>query len=191
MRRKLPEIIIALVLTAIICIAGSAIAQGPREAVKYLETHDGDTITVIIDGHMERVRLIGIDCPELDQEWGMEAGEFAARWCGTCPAMTLEMDKDRRDRYGRRLAYVWCERDEKGRVSDPPLQKSTMLNEALAIEGLAVLLEIPPNYAHRDKFRKALARAKKSRAGFWSQGGLEMSPRQWRKSRKQKQSAGF
>ena len=41
-----------------------------------VSVHDGDTLTVLLDGRHEKVRLIGIDAPALDQSpWGEQARE--------------------------------------------------------------------------------------------------------------------
>lgn len=34
---------------------------------------DGDTVEIKTDGSLQRVRLLGIDAPEIDQEWGETA----------------------------------------------------------------------------------------------------------------------
>lgn len=42
--------------------------------VRVVTVHDGDTVSVIIGRKRERVRLIGIDAPELGQGlWGIKA----------------------------------------------------------------------------------------------------------------------
>src|SRR6266568_2831172 len=47
--------------------------EGPLSA-QVVSVHDGDSITVLIDGRKEKVRLIGIDAPELDHAlWGIQA----------------------------------------------------------------------------------------------------------------------
>jgi micrococcal nuclease len=80
--------------------------RGQTYAVRYVV--DGDTIDVAGIG---RVRLLGIDAPELGQvfdtaaPFAAEARDYlrsllVARW------VRLEQDGDVRDRYGRTLAYV-------------------------------------------------------------------------------------
>lgn len=70
---------------------------------------DGDTL--VVDG-VETVRLIGVDTPEtVDprrpvQYFGREASNFT-RALALGRMVRLEFDVDRRDRYGRTLAYVY------------------------------------------------------------------------------------
>src|SRR5439155_5287662 len=47
--------------------------EGPVSAMVF-SVHDGETITVQLEDRKEKVRLIGIDAPELDQApWGVQA----------------------------------------------------------------------------------------------------------------------
>ena len=80
---------------------------------------DGDTIE-LSDG--QRVRLQGINAPELREVWGKEAKQFVQEKVGN-QQIELEYDSKLFDSYGRLLAYVWVEEQ--------------MLNELLLQEGLA------------------------------------------------------
>jgi len=42
---------------------------------------DGDTITVLNNGHADRVRLNGIDCPEKGQDFDARAKQFTSDLC--------------------------------------------------------------------------------------------------------------
>jgi hypothetical protein len=55
--------------------------------------------------------------------------------------MVLECDVERRDRYGRMLAYVWVD--------------GQMVNWALVRQGWAVVLTYPPNVKYVDWFTEA------------------------------------
>jgi micrococcal nuclease len=71
--------------------------------------NDGDTI-VLANGW--RVRYIGIDAPEIDYEnhksepYGDKALSFNKKLV-LSQKIGLEFDKDRHDRYGRLLAYIF------------------------------------------------------------------------------------
>ena len=46
-------------------------------SVPVVSVSDGDTVILIISGHKEKVRLIGIDAPELAQkQWGEKAKRY-------------------------------------------------------------------------------------------------------------------
>lgn len=136
--------------------------------IEYIRAVDGDTIVAEVQGKKERIRLIGIDCPESDQPWGNEATAMTAGFCSQCPDLEIEIDAQERDRYGRLLAYVWCARS------------NIMLNEALVVEGLALPATYPPNVKHVERFQHALKIAREYRTGFWKEGGLETTPKEWR-----------
>lgn len=76
---------------------------------------DGDTLIVEFDdGATERVRLIGANTPETVkpnspiEPFGPEASAFTKRRVEEAGgAVRLVADGDRRDRYGRRLAFVY------------------------------------------------------------------------------------
>ena len=75
-------------------------------------TVDGDTIRVRVDGRDEKVRLIGMDTPEVDwyghpgECYGAPAGVYTRhRLSGK--TVRLDFDVRLRDVYGRLLAYVY------------------------------------------------------------------------------------
>ena len=68
-----------------------------------VKVHDGDTIIVLVQNTSQRLRLAGIDCPESDQPYGIEATESTKalalnREVTVTPTTT--------DRYGRIVAEV-------------------------------------------------------------------------------------
>jgi micrococcal nuclease len=83
------------------------------------EVIDGDTIEL---SNGQRVRLQGVDAPELRNIWGREAKSFVEEKIEH-KQIELEYDYQLSDKYDRLLAYVWIEKQ--------------MLNELLLQEGLA------------------------------------------------------
>ncbi|GAB7022172.1 thermonuclease family protein [Salidesulfovibrio brasiliensis] len=146
----------------LVLLAPSALAQ---EA--FLErVIDGDSIRLVMNDQNVEIRLIGIDAPEYRQEWSKAAKRFVVDFL-TGRHIEVRFDKQRRDRYGRTLAYVYAD--------------TAMLNEALVRNGLALAYPIPPNLRHKVTLARAEAEARKARAGFWKQGGLRLTPREFRK----------
>ena len=66
---------------------------------------DGDTLTLRVDGASVRVRLDGIDAPELGQPYGKSARRSLAQICSGKAATAVERGKDDE---GRILASVRC-----------------------------------------------------------------------------------
>ncbi|MEX1008427.1 MAG: thermonuclease family protein [Acidimicrobiia bacterium] len=132
---------------------------------------DGDTITVRLDtGGTEKVRLIGIDTPETKDPrtvvecFGAEASARTHALLPTRTAVRLETDVERRDRYGRFLAYVW-------RVDD-----GLFVNEALVKDGWAAPYRFPPNVKYADRFSQLGAEAREANAGLWGACGGTNTP---------------
>jgi micrococcal nuclease len=129
---------------------------------------DGDTLDVSIDGREERVRMIGIDTPEVAHDgsperpgnpaecFGPEATAFTAGLVAPGTAVRLERDVVGRDDYGRVLAYVY-------RASD-----GIFVNYELVRQGYAQPLTIRPNVSYSDHFVDAARRAEADDAGLWS-----------------------
>jgi micrococcal nuclease len=128
---------------------------------------DGDTF--YCDGAL-KVRLLGIDAPEHGQ--GRIGRESAAALRALMPPGTLvrlEGDVVARDRWGRRLAYVWAD--------------SVLVNEAMVRGGWAMLFTWPPNVKYAKRLERAQRSARQARAGLWRENGFTCSPAAWRHRR--------
>jgi len=130
---------------------------------------DGDTLQLETG---ERVRLIGIDTPEMHesnklyrdasrtkqdistiQELGRRAYEFTKNLVEG-KRVSLEFDMEKRDRYDRLLAYVY-------------LKDGTFVNAKIIEEGFASLMTFPPNVKYADLFLKLYQEARNNRRGLW------------------------
>lgn len=120
---------------------------------KVYKVFDGDTIS--IKGG-EKVRLLGIDTPEIGEPFSAEAKRFT-RDLVQYQTVRLEFDVRERDTYDRLLAFVYVETDD-GWV---------MVNAELVRVGMARLLFIPPNGRYEDYFEQVLHEAMICRQGMW------------------------
>lgn len=127
------------------------------ETVQVKRVIDGDTV-VFASG--ERVRLIGIDTPELGRrgqphEYGAvvarDALALLLRSAGTISART---GIETHDHYDRLLAHLYVD----GRN----------VQAILLEDGLATPLIIPPNLSHLDCYELATAAAREAGRGLWS-----------------------
>lgn len=118
---------------------------------------DGDTIEVVIDGKVEKVRYIGIDTPEPYRDG--EPACFSAQATTENKRLvegkevTLVADVENRDKYKRLLRYVY--------VGD------RFVNAKLIEEGFAKTLLIKPNLLHADEFAELQKEAKEIGKGLW------------------------
>ncbi|MFK2825114.1 thermonuclease family protein [Bacillus sp. B190/17] len=121
---------------------------------------DGDTFDIkLSNGQEERVRMTLIDTPETKhprlgvQPFGPEASAFTKKLL-TDKKVSLELDVQERDRYGRVLAYVWLD--------------GQLVNEQLIRKGLARVAVFPPNTKYVDRFEEVQQKAREQRMGIWS-----------------------
>ncbi|HEX6115807.1 MAG TPA: thermonuclease family protein [Solirubrobacterales bacterium] len=120
---------------------------------------DGDTIEVEVGGQTEDVRYIGIDTPESAipgepvECFGKEAAAANERLVEG-ERVRLVFDAERRDHYGRLLAYVYAQ--------------GTFVNADLVKRGFATTLEIEPNTSRADQLGRLEAEAGQEGAGLWS-----------------------
>lgn len=106
--RRLSTILLLVATAAALAGAAQTASSGAfklRGTVTYVV--DGDTVHFAVAGRDEKVRLIGIDTPEVGQCDAAKATTLARRLAQGRP-VTLVGDATQatRDRYGRLLAYV-------------------------------------------------------------------------------------
>ena len=144
--------------------------QKVEQFVTVSAVNDGDTVSVIVNKKQEKVRLIGIDAPEIVQKpWGWEAKKFLESVMSSSGwRVRLEFDVDKRDKYGRILAYL--------RTADGKL-----VNLLLVKGGYAMIFTLPPNVRYSSEFRTAQQEAREGRLGIWSEKGLKERPADYRK----------
>ncbi|WP_338668709.1 thermonuclease family protein [Pseudodesulfovibrio methanolicus] len=173
MRRRnslFPNAFLLVLVFAWTCLLSAQAGANGLDA-RFLRALDGDSLRVDHAGEVLEVRLIGVDAPEYRQEYSRKARDFSRRFCRG-KTLRLEFDRERRDRYGRTLAYVYAD----GR----------MLNEELVRAGLAVPLRIKPNTRYCDRIKQAEEEARREKRGFWIKGGLDMTPGRWRRTHPRK-----
>lgn len=165
MRRDVGSLIL-LALVAVVLVRpweawdGIWREEPPRRAWAYVvRAVDGDTIEVRLDGRTEDVRYIGVDTPETVkpgtpvQCFGPRAHRFNAALV-THRRVRLEFDAERRDVYGRLLAYVHLGR--------------RFVNAELVRRGFARTLTIPPNDRFARRFKRLQIAAARTGRGLWS-----------------------
>ncbi len=91
---------------------------------------DGDTIEVVVNGKVERVRYIGMDTPEVGES-GFQSATEANRRLVEGKQIVMERDRRNRDNYKRLLRYVWVGR--------------TFVNAQLVKMGKAKVMVVEPN----------------------------------------------
>jgi endonuclease YncB( thermonuclease family) len=148
--------------TCAVGVTCPAAGEVPQARLAYVI--DGDTLDLASG---ERVRLIGIDTPELghdgapDQPLAARAAEALRELTGPPGSrLGVQPGAEPRDRHGRRLAYLF---DAEGRS----------LAEALLRQGLAYVAVIPPNLRYVDCLAEAQAAARRAGLGLWAMPALD------------------
>ena len=143
-----------LIILLFLALIGLAPSQKTHYLVKFV--YDGDTI---LTGTGQKVRYLGIDAPEIG--YGIVKNEFMALTAREenirllkKGKVHLEFDHEKKDRYGRLLAYVY-------------LESGDMVNALLIRKGLAHVSVKPPNLKHFKRFRQLQREAMRERIGIW------------------------
>jgi len=127
------------------------------ETVGVRQVVDGDSLN-LVDGR--KVRLIGINAPELGRDGNTDEplairARDELRDIIAGRAITLKLGPDKKDHYGRTLAYVI-------------LVDGSFAGEKLLQMGLASMIAVPPNIEHLNRYRRAEAFARQQRIGIWA-----------------------
>lgn len=133
--------------------------EAPASAIAYVtRVVDGDTVEVRFDGQEEDVRYIGVDTPETVkpgtpvQCFGPQASRFNHALVER-RQVRLVFGVERRDAYGRLLAYVYL--------------GERFVNAELVRRGLARTLTIPPNDRFAAQLKELELAAARAGRGFW------------------------
>jgi endonuclease YncB( thermonuclease family) len=127
-----------------------------RSDAVVLNVVDGDTLDARLAGKKERVRLIGIDTPERGVCFFGDATAAAKRLAaGKRVVLIGDNSQDKRDRYGRLLAYV-------------QLPGGQDLARVLVAGGFGRVYVYSRPFARVSTYRTAETAAKDSRLGLWS-----------------------
>jgi endonuclease YncB( thermonuclease family) len=126
---------------------------------------DGDTYDVLAEGVRCRVRLLGVDAPELDQPFGHQAADSVARVLE--PQRLVWLTRRGADMYRRTLAIV---------------RMIVAKGPALALDSLLVVQGWAWDPKRRVAGRAAQqAAALAGRRGLWKCGARDvLAPKQWR-----------
>lgn len=130
------------------------------ETITLSRVIDGDTIEIKQSNKVDRVRLIGIDTPELhsktrDTCFGEEAANHLTELLDD-HELKLEFDPvaGERDKYQRLLRYVWVDNQNIGTI---------MIADGFAREYTYARKE----YKYQTQYKQAEAQAKSSQLGLW------------------------
>lgn len=107
--------------------------------------HDGDTITVDMDLGLDmalknfKVRLFGINAPELSTAEGKKVQAFLAQMIPVGSSLVVETVKDKQEKYGRYLAVLYKVIQGSPAIKLPPIRQdgTVSINDLLVLNGHA------------------------------------------------------
>jgi endonuclease YncB( thermonuclease family) len=140
---------------------------GKKVEGQVVAVHDGDTITVMRSGKGERVRLYGVDCPELSQPYGRNAKHFSSEHCFGKVVTVKVTDHDR---YGRTVGEVI-------------LPDGSSLNRELVKAGLAWWYY---QYCNDRSLGQLEEEARREKRGLWA-GKNPQPPWDYRKDKREEE----
>lgn len=156
------KLFVFLLILPVLLYAASAMAYSWTAEV--VRVSDGDSILVKRDQRMVKVRLYGIDSPELGQAYGRTSRTVARQWLAGRQVKVKPMYQDN---YGRTVAQVW--------VGD------TLVNAELVKNGAAWVY---PRFCRERDICEPMARmqqnARQARLGLWQNEKPE-PPWQWKR----------
>lgn len=127
---------------------------------RVIEVPDGDTLVIKSGSKRVRVRMYGIDAPELKQRYGLEARDYLANRILDKNVSVKVVDEDK---YGRKVGKVYY--------------KNRDMNLEMLETGNAWFYEY---HAKKEKnYRKAYEGARDKRIGLWEDRNPE-NPRKFR-----------
>nr|AKK31166.1 hypothetical protein [Leishmania braziliensis complex EV-2015] len=139
------------------------------EEVTVDHVYDGDTLT-IREHNRVRVRLLGIDAPELKERepYAKEAADYVKKLCPANATVWMKVHRgDKRDRYNRLLAFIF--------VSNPSGGPEFLcVNIAVLERGLGTFYS--PTGSHvdfRDEMLRAQQRAIQGKMNMWRRRNLQ------------------
>lgn len=138
----------------------SALASSAEQRGIIVHIYDGDTFRISFNRSEARLRLLGVDSPEIGDP--SEEVDLLARLARRFALyhllrkqVKITFERDKIDRYGRLLAYVWLEKD-------------ILVNELIIRHGLARRLETTSLSPVMEKrLQQAEEEAKKEKRGIW------------------------
>ncbi len=163
-----------LVLVLVVTLCAGNFDYGVKYEARVLKVVDGDTFYAEVNGEKVKIRVLGIDTPEIIAEknkpmeygditnltclalWGVKAKEFVKRELeGKVVLIEFDRKAGLKDKYGRLLAYVYY-----------PNEGTDFAAKLIKLGYARVFVE--GEFSKKAEYLSYQNSAKKSRVGLWS-----------------------
>lgn len=142
------------------------------ETAEIVHISDGDTITVLLNGNKEKVRMLEVDTPESvhsdkskNTTFGKTASEYTKSNLKEGQTVYLTKDISDRDRYDRLLRLMWTEKPTD--PFDETELRNKCYNAKLLLDGYAEVA-IFDDKSYQTIFTKFQEEAMQDRRGLWA-----------------------
>ncbi len=133
-----------------------------REKVELFKCVDGDTARFILNKKEIKVRLLGINAPEIEKNnqegepYGKESADYVCRKLKKAKVIELEYDEEseKKDKYDRILAYVFVD--------------NNLLETSILKNGYATVKYYKKSFKYYDELVNAENYAKEKKKGIYS-----------------------
>lgn len=169
--KKAASTLAALIIAGLMIYRGVSMQSTPPAQAqptslgtyRVLKVVDGDTIELKVDGRNQRIRLIGMDTPEVVdprktvQCFGREASAQGHKLLeGQTVRLEYDVQVGERDKYGRLLGYVF--------LPDGTNYAEKMIRDGYAHE----YTYQSQTYKYQATYKQAEAEAQSANRGFWA-----------------------
>lgn len=127
---------------------------------------DGDTIVVDVDGAEKKVRLVGIDAPEMSTPNGNTSKKFTEDAILN-KTVYLEKDVSEVDKYDRLLRYIWLISPSGIEINENSIREN-MLNGKMVASGMAASKTYAPDTKYQNILDKIQTDAINNKLGMWA-----------------------
>lgn len=135
---------------------------------------DGDTVDVLMGQKRVRIRLLGIDAPELSQEAGQGAQQFLVKFIAGHTERTVRVALDGQDKYGRALGELLVMRPD----PDSHQEREISVNALLVRSGWAWAYRYRGEIQYSN-YGDLEAQARSEKRGLWTKEDA-LEPWEWR-----------
>lgn len=140
------------------------------QTYKVIGIKDGDTVSLLMDGKEQTVRLAHVDCPEKKQPYGTKAKEMVSDLC--FGKMVSLQGEGKSDRNGRLIAELI-------------LPNGVNINKTLVKNGLAWHFK---KYSKDNSYAQLEIEARNKKTGLWKEKD-PIAPWKWRKMTKEEKAS--
>jgi len=150
-------LIILLFITVFLFIYNYSFYKKDKITVELEKCIDGDTVWLKNNNEIKKYRMLGINTPELNENYGIEATNFTCKLLNSAKKIEIEYDKigETNDKYGRELVWIYID--------------NKLLQTIILEEGYAKVKYIYGKYKYLENLYNSEKVAKENKLNIWKE----------------------